>query len=396
MYVKIKVVGGPHQGDEFVFSETASFVVGRHRKTQFHLSHRDAFLSRFHFYVEIKPPLCILVDLNSRNHTYVNGKQVDRIMLKNGDRISAGQSRFVVSIDSSGVETRTRPVYEDALPPEIPNYQMENLLGVGSFGVVYLASDVRTGARVALKVLSPVIAGCPKSSAMFEREAGLLQQLDHPHIVDLYEFGRADGRLFMIMEFVPGFDALQLVKTQDSPLDIGRGVEIVRQALEALGHAHKAGIIHRDVKPNNLLLARINNRDVVKIGDFGLARLYQESSLSELAVTEIGDAHGTPGFLPPEQIKNFHRVGPAADQYGAAATLYYLLTGECPHDFPTTTNEWLRMLLEDDAIPIRNRRPEIPEALAYVVDTALARDPSERFADVAEMSRELEPWAQPI
>ena len=393
MYVKIKVVGGPHEGDEFVFEETASFVVGRHRKTQFRLSRKDAFLSRFHFYVEIKPPQCLLVDLKSRNHTYVNGKQVEHAMLADGDRIQAGQSTFIVSIESTG-QPRTKPVYENALAPEIPNYQVENLLGIGSFGVVYLASDLRTGARVALKVLSPVIAGCSKSSAMFQREAGLMQKLDHPHIVDLYEFGRVDGRFFMVMEFVPGYDALHLVKTQSGLLDIGRGVEIIRQVLEALGYAHQSGIIHRDVKPNNLLLARINNRDIAKIGDFGLARLYKESTLSELALTEIGDAHGTPGFLPPEQIQNFHKVGPAADQYGAAATLYFLLTGECPHDFPENAYECLRILLEDDAIPIRVRRPEIPEALAYVVDTALAREPTERFADVFEMSRELAPWAQ--
>ncbi len=394
MHVKIKVVGGPHRGDEFVFEETASFVVGRHWKTQFQLSRKDAFLSRFHFYVEVKPPQCVLVDLNSRNHTYVNGNQVKHAVLADGDRIKAGQSTFLVSIDSGGPE-REKPVYEDALPPEIPNYRMENLLGIGSFGVVYLASDLRNGARVALKVLSPVIAGCPKSSAMFEREAELLQKLDHPHIVDLYEFGRVDGRLFMVMEFVPGFDALHLVNSQGGLLEVGRAVDITRQVLKALGHAHRAGIIHRDVKPNNLLLARINNRDVVKIGDFGLARLYQESSLSELALTEIGDAHGTPGFLPPEQITDFHNVGPAADQYGAAATLYFMLTGERPYDFPDNANELLRMLLEDDAIPIRTRRPEIPKGLAHVVDTALAREPSERFADVLAMSGELTPWAQP-
>ncbi len=394
MHVKIKVVGGPHRGDEFVFEETASFVVGRHRKTQFQLSHRDAFLSRFHFYVEVKPPQCVLVDLNSRNHTYVNGKQVARAVLADGDRIRAGRSKFVVSIEPGGPE-RGKPVLEDAVPPEIPNYRMENLLGIGSFGVVYLASDLRTGARVALKVLSPVIAGCPKSSAMFEREAELLQKLNHPNIVDLYEFGRVDGRLFMVMEFVPGFDALHLVNSQGGLLEIGRAVDITRHVLEALGHAHAAGIIHRDVKPNNLLLARINNRDVVKIGDFGLARLYQESSLSDLALTEIGDAHGTPGFLPPEQITDFHNVGPAADQYGAAATLYFMLTGERPYDFPDNGSEMLRMLLEDDAIPIRARRPEIPEDLARIIDTALAREPSERFADVLAMSCELIPWAQP-
>ena len=394
MQVKIQVTRGPHKGDEFVFEEAASFVVGRHRKSQFHLSRKDAFLSRFHFYIEVKPPHCLLVDLKSRNHTFVNGKQVDQAHLADGDRIQAGQSVFRVSIEAAG-ERRERPQFEDALPPEVPNYRIEGLLGVGSFGVVHLASDVRTGARVALKVLSPVIAGCPKSSAMFEREAGLLQRLKHPNIVDIYEFGRADGRLFMVMEFVPGVDALHLSQSRDEPLEVGRAVDIACQALEALGHAHRAGIVHRDVKPNNLLLSRINRRDVVKIGDFGLARIYQESSLSEMVLTELGDAHGTLGFLPPEQIENFHRVGPAADQYGAAASLYYLLTGERPHDFPADTRESMRMLLEDDPVPVRDRRPEIPAGLGDVIDRGLARDPDDRFDDVRAFGRVLAPWARP-
>lgn len=394
MQVKIQVIRGPHKGDEFVFEAAASFVVGRHRRSQFHLSRKDAFLSRFHFYIEVKPPRCLLVDLNSRNHTFVNGKEVDQAQLADGDLIQAGQSIFRVSIEAGG-ERRERPQYEDALPPEVPNYRIEGMLGVGSFGVVHLASDVRTGARVALKVLSPVIAGCPKSSAMFEREAALLQRLKHPHIVDVYEVGRADGRLFMVMEFVPGIDALHLAQSRDEPLTIGRAVDIARQVLEALGHAHRAGIVHRDVKPNNLLLSRINRRDVVKIGDFGLARIYQESSLSEMVLTELGDAHGTLGFLPPEQIENFHRVGPPADQYGAAASLYYLLTGERPHDFPADTRESMRMLLEDDHVPIRDRRPEVPTGLADVIDRALARDPDDRFDDVLAFGRVLAPWSQP-
>ena len=114
-----------------------------------------------------------------------------------------------------------------------------------------------------------------------------------------------------------------------------------------------------------------------------------------MGLTEIGDAHGTPGFLPPEQITDFHGVGPAADQYGAAATLYFLLTGECPHDFPEGDAEWIRMLVEDDAIPIQGRRPDIPDDLAFVIDKALARDPDDRFPSISVLGRELAPWAHP-
>ena len=390
MHLKIKVVDGPHIGAEFHFEEQASFVVGRHRRTQFRLPLKDKHLSRFHFFVDVKPHGCTLVDLKSSNHTFVNGKRVERIELNHGDEIRAGRTKLKVDIDAAAGRP-PRPLPEEALPPIIPNYQLERMLGTGSCGVVYLASDTRNGARVALKILSPVIAGCPKSSAMFEREASLLRQLDHPHIVDLYEVGRVDNRLFMVMEFVPGLDALHLVKDRGGRLPIERAVDIARQALDALGHAHEAGIVHRDVKPNNLLLARINNRDVVKIGDFGLARLYRSSSLGEL--TAIDDIRGTLGFLPPEQIVDFHNVGPTADQYGVAATLYFLLTGAFPYNLAADDEECLRMILEDRTIPIRDRRPDLPESLALVVDQALSSDPADRFPNVQALHAELAPWS---
>lgn len=390
MHLKIKVVDGPHTGAEFHFEEQASFVVGRHRRTQFRLPLKDKHLSRFHFFVDVKPHGCTLVDLKSSNHTFVNGKRVERVELSHGDEIRAGKTKLVVDIDASaGRPARLLP--GEALPPIIPNYHLEQMLGTGSCGVVYLASDVRDGSRVALKILSPVIAGCPRSSSMFEREASLLRELDHPHIVDLYEVGRVDNRLFMVMEFVPGLNALRLVNDREGPLPVDRAVDIARQALDALAHAHAGGIVHLDVKPNNLLLARINNRDVVKIGDFGLSRLYRSSSLGDS--TAIDDVRTTLGFLPPEQIVDFHNVGPKADQYGIAATLYFLLTGAGPYDSAADDEECLRMILNDRAVPVRDRRPDLPESLALVVDRALSSDPSDRFDDIHSLNAELAPWA---
>ena len=217
------------------------------------------------------------------------------------------------------------------------------MLGTGNTGAVYLAVADRDKARVALKLITPAIANCPRSVAKFEREAVILRQLEHPNIVSLYETGRLDQRLYLVMEYVPGPDALHLMAMSGGRLPVSRAVDLACQTLDALAHAHRIGVVHRDVKANNLLVAHIGGRDVVKLGDFGLARIYHESSHSGLTLER--DVAGTFGSLPPEQIRDMRNVGPRADLYGVGATLYSLLTGQLPYDFPDQTHECLIMIV---------------------------------------------------
>lgn len=158
MRVSLKVVKGPHLGAEFVFEEHASFVVGRHRKTQFRLSLADPYLSRFHFYIEMKPPQCVVVDLRSMNQTYVNARSIKRASLTDGDTIRAGRTTLRVGIKAGGKPVRPAPIVEPGTAPAIPHYRLERLLGEGTTGSVFLAIDERDGARVALKVVSSAIA----------------------------------------------------------------------------------------------------------------------------------------------------------------------------------------------------------------------------------------------
>jgi serine/threonine-protein kinase len=389
MQVTLKVIEGPHVGAEFAFDQFASFVVGRHRKTQFRLSLKDPYLSRLHFYLEIKPPKCMLVDLKSSNHTYLNGRKVDSAMLSDGDRIRAGKTTLRVSIERG--ESPSVPRAGREQPPVIPGFQIERLLGSGNTGTVYLAVDARDQARVALKLIAPAIVNCPRSLAKVEREAVIQCQLKHPNIVSLYEMGTVDDQKFLVMEYVPGPDALHLIESSGGQFPIGRAVDLTCQTLDALAHAHRIDVVHRDVKPNNLLVARIDGRDVVKLGDFGLARIYHESSLSGLTLER--DVAGTLGYIPPEQIHDMRNVGPAADLYGVGATLYSLLTGQLPYDLPDTTRECFAMIIHQDVRPIRSLRPDVPEELADVIHRALSREPEDRYADASTMRRELAHWA---
>lgn len=151
--------------------------------------------------------------------------------------------------------------------------------------------------------------------------------------------------------------------------------------LDALTYAHSVGFVHRDVKPSNVLVGRCDGEEVVKLADFGLSFIYQESTLCGLTMTGIGG--GTTGFTPPKQIVDLRSVRSHSDQYAAAATRYYLLAGTTIHDYPTSIQGRLRKILNEATVPLRSRREDIPITLAAVVDRALSREPADRFPSVA-------------
>jgi serine/threonine-protein kinase len=260
-------------------------------------------------------------------------------------------------------------------------------------GIVYRAARESDGARIALKTIAPAIAGTAGTIARFLREASVLRQLEHPNIVRFEHIGHAGGRLFFAMEYVPGPNADGLLRKRGGPLPVRLAVALVCQALDALAYAHDLGFVHRDIKPRNLLVVRQGDRPLVKLTDFGLARIYLTSPLSGLTFT--GQTAGTSGFMAPEQITDFRGVRPVADQYAAGAMLYYLLTGKKVYDFPPQIQRQLLMVLQDEPVQIRDRRGEIPADLAAIVHRALARVPEDRFADVRAMRQALEPFVAP-
>jgi serine/threonine-protein kinase len=253
-------------------------------------------------------------------------------------------------------------------------------------GVVYLALRAADNVPVAVKTVAPAVAPSPLDLERFLREANILRELQHPHIVRFQDMGEANGVLFFSMEYVRGTDANQALRSQ-GPFAVRRAVALGCQLLEALVFAHARRYVHRDIKPGNLLLTGEGGREVLKVSDFGLARVYQASTLSGLTLG--GDLGGTPAYMPPEQITNFRDVQPTADQYSTAATLYTLLSGKPL--FPSGGNfqKGLLMILHDEPKPLRAWRPEVSAELAAVIHKALAKEPAERFADAAAMRTAL-------
>ncbi len=264
-------------------------------------------------------------------------------------------------------------------PQPIPGYQCVREIGRGGMGVVHLAIREADGLAVALKMISPVMSATQAQLDRFLREAHILRKLDHPNVVGFRDMGEIDGSLFFAMDYVAGSDAARILE-REGPLPIPRAVGLLGQLLEALEYAHDQGFVHRDIKPGNLLVGKRGDREIVKLADFGLARVYQTSELSGLTMT--GDLGGTLAFMAPEQITHYREAKPPADQYSAAATLYNLLTNQIPFEGGSKPQRLISKILEEPPVPIRSRRPDVPRGLADTIHRALAKEPEDRFPDV--------------
>lgn len=273
----------------------------------------------------------------------------------------------------------------------VPGYTIVRELDGGSFGKNYLALRHADTAAVALKVLDPAHVSTSGLRERFLRQAHILAQLDHWNVAAFRDVVEAGGTLSLATEYLPGTDSLLLLK-KEGPLPIGRAVGIICEALQGLAHVHARGFVHRDVKPYKLRIASEFGRERIVLTGFALARVFQAETLSGLTMT--GEVGGTLAFMAPEQVTNYRDVTPAADQYAAAASLYNLLTGHYVYDPPGDVSRLFGMILNDDPVPIRSRRPDLPEGLAASIHRALARDPENRFPDVEAFRQALLPFAR--
>jgi serine/threonine protein kinase len=259
-------------------------------------------------------------------------------------------------------------------------YRLERRLGVGGMATVQLAFDSRLERYVAVKLLAEHLAEDSSFVSRFRREALAAARLVHPNVVQVFDFGLDEGthRNFIVMEFVDGQSCAEILREQGT-LPPGEAVEILAQSCRGLDYAHRNGVVHRDVKPGNLLRS---HEGMVKLADFGIAKAAEQSD-----ITKVGSVLGTAAYLSPEQARG-EPAGPASDLYALGVVAYQLMAGRLPYDAASLTD--LARLQESGPPPrLDELEPDVSPALAAAVARALHRDPEQRYADAAEMETGL-------
>jgi len=259
----------------------------------------------------------------------------------------------------------------------IGKYRIIELVGEGAMGVVYRAIDPILERTVAIKVMNDSIARQDDLRKRFLHEAQAAGSLQHPNVVCIYDLGEADGHLFIAMEFVQGVDLERLIELGE-PLSLQAKLDIIIDVLTGLAFAHKRGIVHRDIKPANIRVAEDGR---AKIMDFGVAHLASSS------MTSTGSILGTPTFMAPEQITE-GKTSPATDIFAVGGVLYQILTLMKPFDAPTLQNLFFKIITEKPR-PVTELMPGLPPALDRIVHKAMAKEPSDRYANALEMANDL-------
>ncbi|MBX5484476.1 MAG: serine/threonine protein kinase [Myxococcaceae bacterium] len=283
-------------------------------------------------------------------------------------------------------------------------YRIEDVLGQGGMGMVFSAIQTSVQRPVAVKTLHPTLAAAPQFYERFKREAEMASRLHHPNIITIYDFGQTpDGTCYYVMELLDGVSLKQLVKSE-GPLSMGRAFALIEQAARALGHAHENGVIHRDVKPHNMMVQTLDQKDFVKVLDFGLVKAMEQDENQQL--TSTGQVLGTPQYMPPEQAGG-DVVDHRSDLYSLAGVLYFCLTGSSPFG-ANTVRKALQSALTQTVPPVGRKRvgAPVPSEVDAFFRKALAREKEDRHqsaeefiedlrASIAGMS-EAELWARPV
>ena len=258
-------------------------------------------------------------------------------------------------------------------------YALSELLGAGGMAEVFLAHDRILGRDLALKVLRENYAKDAAFVSRFQREAVSAAALNHPHVVQVYDQGRSeDGRLYIAMEHVPGGNLSDLI-TRRGPLDPAEAARLASQVAEALGSAHEHGIVHRDVKPQNVLLDEAGD---AKVADFGIAVAASTSTTSG-----TNRLFGTPTYMSPEQAMG-EQVGPTSDLYSLGVVLYEMLTGSVPFEAEGALATAMKHVTEQPLSP-REREPSVPETMDALVMGLLAKNPEDRYQSATHLAEDL-------
>jgi serine/threonine-protein kinase len=266
-------------------------------------------------------------------------------------------------------------------------YQLDRRLGAGGMSTVHLALDTRLERYVAIKLLAEHLASDPTFVSRFQREAMAAARLVHPNIVQVFDSGldEESDRHYIVMEYIHGHSCAELLRDYGH-LGLEEALAIIVQACHGLAYAHRHGVVHRDVKPGNLLRSEDG---VVKLADFGIAKATEQSS-----ITQVGSVLGTAAYLAPEQARG-EEAGPPADLYALGVVTYQLLAGRLPYEANSLSELALKQQQESPP-PLDTVNSDVPVALSAAVARALAIDPEDRYAEAPEMAQALEAGAEGV
>jgi serine/threonine-protein kinase len=446
---KIEVIAGEAKGKSYIFDKNGSFLVGRYRtKDEPELDGErhspvdlriteDKYVSRNHFLIEIILPDFYIRDLGSTNHTYVNGERIDAKCLSDDDIIEIGDNnKFRFTVDEKVIKSiavipcvkcnRLIPakkiekcfiggkyICENCqrgikVVDEFPEYEILSTLGKGGMGITYKARRRSDNMLVTIKAMKPSQAIEERAFLRFKREAHIMMTLEHPFIVKGIEFV-TEPKIYFVQEYIEGMNLWKYTEERGGNLNIEEAFRIILPILNALDYCHNISehdvralgmnprtddniclvpVVHRDIKPNNILIEDPSGNCIPKLTDFGLAKSY-EYALGK-SITLPDETWGTFPFMAPEQLINFRESKPTVDIFSLGATLYYIICGEFVYDFRPDEEEIPVTVSQCKTVPIRNRIPTIPKGISHIIDKSVAVNLDERYKTAREMKVDIE------
>ncbi len=365
------VESGPDRGKSIHVSAGELFVVGR--STEANLALTDTLIAPAHFKLKGAKGAFYLRDCQSGKTTFVNDNTVDQVRLEFGDKIQVGET-ILSFLDDPAAGRSQDPLVGKTIDGK---YTIAAHLGRGGMGTVYRAMQLGLEREVALKVLSPQLVKDREFVDLFQREAQAAAALNHPNITQVYDVGRADDLYYYSMEFFPG-GSLEARLEREGRLPVDTAVRIVLDAARGLQYAEKKGLVHRDIKPDNLM---VDGEGKTKIADLGLATRRQGGKKG-------GRVFGTPHFISPEQALG-KEVDHRSDVYSLGATFYRLLTGHTPFQ-GGDIKEILRKQVNEPCPSLKDEHPDVPESVERIVHRMMQKDPERRYGTADELIADLE------
>jgi serine/threonine protein kinase len=361
----ISIENGPAKGERITLSGLKEYVAGRDSKAFIEIE--DRLVSRRHFRIGATPTVFFLEDLESANGTFLNGIRIARKKRLNaGDRIQIGETRLTFLTDT---------IQDPLTGKTISGFEVLECVGRGGMGTVYKARQLSLDRFVALKVLSRHLVTDNRFAEIFHREARAAGQINHPSIVQVYDVDTVqlddEDVTFFAMEYMPGGSVEDLIN-KEKQLDVTRALQITLDVSRGLQFAEKHGLVHRDIKPGNLM---IGDTGEVKIVDLGIARRVESGSK---ASQEEG-VSGSPHYISPEQARG-RDIDSGADMYSLGISLYHMLAGRPPF-LATTAKELLIKHVKVPPPPISEFRPNLPGPVVGLIERMIKKDRGERFSD---------------